>query len=126
MLTVSHIATTLQKGYHPPTPMVQAPNVYCIYCGVLLANVTRGIPATPLLCPLKLENYSGDEWRACAECANIASTIWYYAGAGRSYMPHPKLRGAALDLYVWILRESPQDDWTRVPVPLVADRLRYS
>jgi hypothetical protein len=126
MLTVSHIATTLQHSHHPSTAIVQDPCVYCIYCGVQLANVTRGIPSIPLVCPLYLQDGSGDAWRACAECANIAGSLWYYAGYGRTAMPRPKLRGAALDIYVWLLRESPQDDWSLLKIPLVASRLRYS
>lgn len=123
MLTLSHIAYHLSTTPTGPTVKVADPPNYCVFCGVLLADPKLGTPVEPLTCPLTLD---GHEWRQCAECSNIASTIWYYAGAGESYLPKPRMKGAALDVYIWILRENPQNMWTRLPIPEVARRLRYS
>jgi DNA-binding MarR family transcriptional regulator len=125
MLTVSHIAHALSTGPHPPSIAEPDAINYCIYCGVALSNPTRGIPREPLTCPLHLNPHQ--EWRSCAECLHIASAIYYYRGGGKSYLPHLRIRGAALDIYVWILRQGPYiDDWIRVPVPQAAEDLRYS
>lgn len=123
MLTVSHIALRLSNAPHYATVAEPEAHNYCVYCGVTLSDVTRAIPAYPLVCPISLER---KELRQCNDCANIAAALYYYRGNGRTYLPQPKLRGAALDLYVWILRENPQDCWTTIPVPQIATYLRYS
>jgi hypothetical protein len=123
MLSVSHIAQRLSSGPHFATVATHdAPN-YCIYCGSLLANPSRGILHEPRVCPLVLDD--SHEWRTCHECSAIASAIWYYRGQGRTWLPHSPLKGAALDIYVHIVSSS-QDEWTMVSMPKLARDLHYS
>lgn len=125
MISVSHIATRLSSVAPGPSILPALVVNNCIYCGCLLDDPNAGTLVQPLTCPVDMVHTS-HHWRACRECTNIASSIYYYAGHGNTFFPKPKIKGAQLDVYVWILRENPQDCWTRVQNPMLARELHYS
>jgi hypothetical protein len=123
MVTVSHIAQRLSTTPRGPSQAAADLSNYCLYCGCLIADIDRLTLHEPRTCPIDLLGAHG--WRPCWECSGIAAAIWYYLGNGQTRMPQPVIRGASLDVYVWIVRRS-QEEWTVVQVPYLAAALRYS